>query len=276
MDYGMEIINKETNQRCDYVSLDNILDTNLLESSYDEINNFILDKLSTTEDWQKYLGSREFPDNQKFSELHDQRFIIFLTPDNYDEFYPIKKIVTELLGSLSGIKEVQVFFDGDEISNEKPIASADCHVDNDNFIWVKLNTDRTLTVLERDESMSFDYRLVVGDKFSYFSPVGYFHAPPEGGKGIAMRISLGRKWFTSNNKSKICNDVVKYIKEFSYKVKITTGGRKDERLSFIDYSECEGHDKSQARFDENRGFMFDFNEEGRKLYLKDNTEEFYT
>ena len=48
MDYGMEIINKETNQRCDYVSLDNILDTNLLESSYDEINNFILDKLSTT------------------------------------------------------------------------------------------------------------------------------------------------------------------------------------------------------------------------------------
>ena len=95
MDYGMEIINKETNQRCDYVSLDNILDTNLLESSYDEINNFILDKLSTTEDWQKYLVSREFPDNQKFSELHDQRFIIFLSPDNYDEFYPIKETKEE-------------------------------------------------------------------------------------------------------------------------------------------------------------------------------------
>ena len=41
MDYGMEIINKKTNKRCDYVSLDNILDTNLLESSYDEIKNFL-------------------------------------------------------------------------------------------------------------------------------------------------------------------------------------------------------------------------------------------
>jgi len=276
MDYGMEIINKKTNKRCDYVSLDNILDTNLLENNYDEINNFILDKFSRSEDWQKYLVSREFPNYQNFLEVQEQRFIIFLDPDNYDEFYPVKKLVTELLGSFSGVKEVQVFFDGKDVPNEKPTASSDCHVDEDNFIWVKLNTNRTLTVLERDEKMTFDYKLVVGDKFSYFSPAGYFHGSPAKGNGIAMRISLGRKWFTSNNKSKICNDIVKYIKEFSYKVKIITGNREDERLSFIDYSECEGHDKSQARFGENRGFMFDFNEEGRRLYLKDNTEEFYT
>ena len=92
-------------------------------------------------------------------------------------------------------------------------------------------------------------------------------------------FKMSRKYYgkiTLLNKCNIDSDIVKYIKEFSYKVKITTGSSKDERLSFIDYSECEGHDNAQARFVENKGFMFDFNQEGRKLYLKDNIEEFYT
>ena len=42
MDYGMEIINKETNQRCDYVSLDNILDTKKTISFKDIEGGFVL------------------------------------------------------------------------------------------------------------------------------------------------------------------------------------------------------------------------------------------
>jgi len=275
MDYGMEIINKETNQRCDYVSFDHILDTDLLENSFDEIHTFIFDKLSTSEDWQQYLIDRSYPDDQKFDGVGEDRLIMDLPDKLLDEFNPIKKLIVELLGSTVGILAVQVFWDA-IVSDEPAVQSTSCHIDGDNFIWIKLNHSRTLTVLERDEKSPFGYTLSIGDKFSYFSPTGFFHDPPERGHGISMRISLTDEWFGSENKSEKCKDLIEYIKSFSYKVKITTGSRKDERLSFIDYSECEGHDKSQAGFRENRGFIFDFNEEGRRLYLKDNTEEFYT
>jgi len=257
MDYGMEIINKETNQRCDHVSFDNILDIDLLENSFDEIHTFIFDKLSTSEDWQQYLIGRPYPDDLKFEFVKEERQVISLSADDYvwDSFSPIKKLIVELLGSTVGIQEVQIFFDG--IIGDKPaVQSSACHVDEDNFIWIKLNHNRTLTVLERDEKSPFGYTISIGDKFSYFSPIGFFHDPPAKGLGIAMRISLRTEWFGSENKSEKCKELIEYIKSFSYKSKIATGNKKHKRLPFIDYCECVSREQTQARFEKQKGFCF--------------------
>ncbi len=255
MDYGMEIINKETNQRCDYVSFDNILDTNLLENSFDEIYNNIFEKMSTTKDWQKYLIDRSYPDDQKFEDVKPERFIMCIDEQRFDEFNTVKKLIVELLGSTFGIKEVQVFFDG-IIGDEPAVQSTACHVDEDNFIWIKFNHNRTLTVLERDEKSPFGYTLSIGDKFSYFSPTGFFHDSPAKGNGIAMRISLRTEWFGSENESEKSKELIEHIKSFSYKVKVSTGNRKDARLPFIDYSECISRAETQARFEKPIGFCF--------------------
>tara|TARA_Y100001963_G_C6774091_1_gene446444 strand:+ start:48 stop:863 length:816 start_codon:yes stop_codon:yes gene_type:complete len=268
-----EIINKSTNQRCDYVSFDDILDISLLKNSFDEIYNSIVDKLNTTEDWQKFLVSREFDDNPKFEDIEERRLLLSLNDDTISEFPVIQKMITKLLGSWFGIGEVQVFFDSNSNIDESPVFGSDCHVDCDVFIWIKLNLDRTLTILERDEKELHNYKMISGDKFSYFCPPGYLHGPPIKGLGIAMRISLREEWFTTDNESKICNDMVKYIKEFNYKPRLSSGYF-NFKLPFIDYTECDFRPGAQARFEAGDGFFFHWNKDDKRLLLKDNIEEF--
>ena len=71
-----------------------------------------------------------------------------------------------------------------------------------------------------------------------------------------MRISLRSRWFNHENESEKCKKLIEYIKSFSYKSKIATGGKEDKRLPFIDYSECVSNEGIPARFDTWNGFYF--------------------
>ena len=269
MDYGMKIIDKKTNQECDYVSLDSILDNNILKNSFEEVDNEIYNNMSTSEDWQKYLISKEFYDDKKLEEIDDYRFIMSLHEEVIVDFPIITNLITKLFGSMFGIDEVQVFWDKSKDKNELPVPSVAAHTDEDNFIWIKLNENRTLTILGRDETNLNGYSTQNGDKFSYFSPLGFFHDAPERGCGIAMRISLNNIWFSSENKSEKCKEIINYIKSFSYKSFLTTGNNQDRRLSFVDYSECISHDGLQARFDTWNGFMFYNHKTDETIVLKE-------
>jgi len=257
MDYGMEILNKNRlNQRCDYVSFDDIIDVNILKNNFDNIHNNLLDIMGTTEDWQKYLICRTYPDDQKFEDVNDQRFTISLNDDTWDDFSYVTSVLTELFGSMFGIHEIQVFWDASGQNDEIPKPSVGAHIDEDNFIWLKFNENRTLCILKRDETEPYGYTPQVGDKFSYFSPIGFFHDPPKRGNGIAMRISLRSVWFSHENESEKCKKLIDHIKSFSYKSKIATGDKKHKRLPFIDYSECVSNEGIQAFFGTWNGFYF--------------------
>ena len=220
MDYGMEILNKNRlNQRCDYVSFDDILDINILKNNFDNIHNNILDIMSTTEDWQKYLICREYPDDEKFEDVINGRFTISLNHDTWDDF--------------------------------------------------SHNQSRTLCILKKDETERHGYTTQVGDKFSYFSPIGFFHDPPSTGNGIAMRISLRSRWFSHENESEKCKKLIEHIKSFSYKSKMATGDKEYKRLPFIDYSECVSNQGIQARFDTRDGFYFHENATDKSIILSE-------
>mgnify|MGYP003636765694 FL=1 len=225
--------------------------------------------MSTTEDWQKYLICREYPDDEKFEDVINGRFTISLNHDTWDDFSHIKNVLTKLFGSMFAIHEVQVFWDPDGQNNKTPKQSLGAHVDEDNFIWLKFNQSRTLCILKKDETERHGYTTQVGDKFSYFSPIGFFHDPPSTGNGIAMRISLRSRWFSHENESEKCKKLIEHIKSFSYKSKMATGDKEYKRLPFIDYSECVSNQGIQARFDTRDGFYFHENATDKSIILSE-------
>ena len=207
--------------------------------------------------------------NQKFEDVINGRFTISLNHDTWDDFSHIKNVLTKLFGSMFAIHEVQVFWDPDGQNNKTPKQSLGAHVDEDNFIWLKFNQSRTLCILKKDETERHGYTTQVGDKFSYFSPIGFFHDPPSTGNGIAMRISLRSRWFSHENESEKCKKLIEHIKSFSYKSKMATGDKEYKRLPFIDYSECVSNQGIQARFDTRDGFYFHENATDKSIILSE-------
>ena len=68
-------------------------------------------------------------------------------------------------------------------------------------------------------------------------------------------------------------NMLKYIKEFNYKPRLSSGYF-NFKLPFIDYTECDFRPGAQARFEAGDGFFFHWNKDDKRLLLKDNIEEF--